>query len=228
MRYYMKKSSFKLEMRKRNPEAQAASTTEGNGEAIVEVVTRRPVTSRLRTKEVESFDSIYKEYKEDRVAEVMESPFLKIFGFLFNPTSMLVVLYLSSIGWSQVMWLQRIFKLFGRGVLAKRRKADTPVPTDELPFQTYECEVCQLEMRPARGRAEAIFGRPRFRCSRCGAKADAFFDVDDMEDARAVARLERLEAEANNDYDDDIGTYESDDDDDSDGDGDDFNIDDDE
>ena len=42
-----------------------------------------------------------------------------------------------------------------------------------------------MEMRPARGRAEAIFGRPRFRCSRCGSKASAYFDVDDMSDPRA-------------------------------------------
>ena len=65
-------------------------------------------------------------------------------------------------------------------------------------------------MRPARGRAEVIFGRPRFRCSKCGSKADAYFNVDDMDDSRAVARLQRLEEEANReDYDD---VYDDDDD----------------
>ena len=92
------------------------------------------------------------------------------------------------------------------------------VPEEDLPFQTFECEVCKLEMRPARGRSEAIFGRPRFSCSRCGAKADAFFDVDDMEDERAVARKERVDKEKastfDDDYDDgdDLGEFDDDDD----------------
>ena len=86
----------------------------------------------------------------------------------------------------------------------------------ELPYQTFECEVCRMEMRPARGRAEAIFGRSRFRCSRCGAKADAYFDVDNMEDPRAVSRLERIEKEKNNENfgdgdDDDEGGDDEDD-----------------
>lgn len=45
-----------------------------------------------------------------------------------------------------------------------------------------------MEMRPAKGRADVILGRERFRCSRCGAKAAAYFNIDDMEDPRAVAR----------------------------------------
>ena len=61
----------------------------------------------------------------------------------------------------------------------------------------------KMEMRPARGRAEAIFGRPRFRCSRCGSKASAYFDVDDLDDPRAVARLERIEREKNEEWLDD-------------------------
>jgi hypothetical protein len=32
---------------------------------------------------------------------------------------------------------------------------------------------------------------------RCGAKAAAYFDVDDLNDPRAVSRLERLEKEKN-------------------------------
>jgi hypothetical protein len=92
------------------------------------------------------------------------------------------------------------------------------VPEEDLPFQTFECEVCKLEMRPARGRSEAIFGRARFSCSRCGAKAAAFFDVDDMEDERAVARKERVDKEKastfDDDYDDgdDLGEFDDDDD----------------
>jgi hypothetical protein len=49
-------------------------------------------------------------------------------------------------------------------------------------------QVCGMEMRPAKGRADIILGRERFRCSRCGAKAAAYFNIDNMEDPRAVAR----------------------------------------
>ena len=45
-----------------------------------------------------------------------------------------------------------------------------------------------MEMRPAKGRADIILGRERFRCSRCGAKAAAYFNIDNLEDPRAVAR----------------------------------------
>ena len=59
------------------------------------------------------------------------------------------------------------------------------------------CQSCGMEMRPARGRAQVILGRERFRCSRCGAKASAYFDIDDMNDPRAVARLERMKEAEN-------------------------------
>ena len=50
------------------------------------------------------------------------------------------------------------------------------------------------------GRAEKIFGRERFRCARCGSKASAYFNIDDMNDPRAVARIERLQDEESDDY----------------------------
>ena len=52
-----------------------------------------------------------------------------------------------------------------------------------------------MELRPARGRAQAIFGKERFRCQKCGAKASSYFDIDDLNDPRAVERLERLARE---------------------------------
>ena len=58
-------------------------------------------------------------------------------------------------------------------------------------------KACGMELRPARGRAQVILGRERFRCSRCGAKASAYFNIDDMNDPRAVARLERLKEQEN-------------------------------
>jgi hypothetical protein len=41
------------------------------------------------------------------------------------------------------------------------------------------------------------------RCARCGSKASAYFNIDDMNDARAVARMERLQKEEADDYGDD-------------------------
>jgi hypothetical protein len=75
-----------------------------------------------------------------------------------------------------------------------------------------------MELRPARGRAEKIFGRERFRCSKCGAKASAYFDIDDLTDPRAVARLERIAREKEEE---DNAPDVSDDDDDDEGDDDD-------
>lgn len=67
-----------------------------------------------------------------------------------------------------------------------------------------------MEMRPARGRAKAIFAKKQFRCPKCGSKADSFFDIDDMDDPRAVERLERLERMK---YEDEAGVGEEGDDD---------------
>jgi hypothetical protein len=82
-----------------------------------------------------------------------------------------------------------------------------------------------MELRPARGRAEKIFARERFRCSKCGAKASAYFDIDDLTDPRAVARLERIarEKEEEDNQDDDI-TDEDDEDNDDDDDDDDEKV----
>lgn len=167
---------------------------------IIEILSKKTLSDigsiqKSDTRIVSSFDSVYQEAKEDKVVEIMDSPALKVVGILFNPSTLVLALYLSSIGWSKVLWLQKFLSVFGRGTLVKR-PGETAKPVEELPFQTFECEVCKMEMRPARGRAEIIFGRERFRCSRCGSKASAYFNIDDMDDERAVARLERLKNEA--------------------------------
>ena len=164
---------------------------------------------------VAAYDEVYEEEKEDRMFQLVESPALKVLSVLLNPSTMVLVLYLTSVGWSKVQWLQKFFKIFGKGTLVKKPGEAGDQDVEELPFQTFECEVCKMEMRPARGRADAIFGRPRFRCSRCGSKASSYFDVDDMDDPRAVARLERLEKEKNDEWtddDDDDDEYEDEDD----------------
>jgi predicted SprT family Zn-dependent metalloprotease len=175
----------------------------------VEVVTTSTSTGSSReAKNVESKNmkykdttfvgySLYEEVKEKQMQRALvENPIWKVFGILFNPTTLLFALYFSGIAWNKVLWLQNILRIFGKGELTKTKDVE---PVKELPFQTFECEGCRMEMKPARGRAEAIFGRPRFRCSKCGAKASAYFDVDDLNDPRAVSRLERLEKEKNND-----------------------------
>jgi len=141
---------------------------------------------------------VYKEVKEDKVAKVMDSSVLKVFEVLFNPLSLCIALYASSVGWSQVLWIQKLLKVFGKGSLANGKAGsskEAPNPEADLPYQIFECERCGMELRPARGRAETIFARERFRCSRCGAKASSYFNIDDLTDPRAVARLERLAQE---------------------------------
>ena len=162
---------------------------------IIEVVTRRPTSSKDSTK-ITASNSLYKQIKEEKALrdKVIDSGFGKFIGMVLNPTTLLLGMYVATYGWSGVIWLQRFLKIFGMGTLAKNSKNKT-VPVEDLPFQTYECEKCGMQMKPARGRATAIFGKERFRCSRCGAKAEAYFDIDDLNDPRAVERLERLEKE---------------------------------
>ena len=170
-------------------------------DVIIEVVSRRiahggksPKQTAREAVQLVAYDAVYEDEKDsnNKAFEVMDSPAMKFVGFLFNPSTLVLVLYLSSIGWSKVLWLQKFLSVFGRGTLVKR---PGQAEVKELPFQTFECEKCKMEMRPARGRAEVIFGRERFRCSRCGSKASAYFNIEDMSDPRAVARLERLENE---------------------------------
>ncbi len=61
--------------------------------------------------------------------------------------------------------------------------------------EVLECEKCRMQMMPAKGRAAAILGKSTFRCARCGSKAAAYFDIHNLDDPRAVARLKRLENE---------------------------------
>jgi hypothetical protein len=199
---------------------QARQPSLDQNDVVLEIITRREVSVSKATLEreeqhvVAAFDSMYDDDKEEFALKVVDSPALKILGFLLNPSTMVLALYLSSIGWSKVLWLQKIFSFFGKGTLVKKPGQKEEPSVEDLPFQTFECEVCKMEMRPARGRAEVIFGRPRFRCSRCGSKASAYFDVDDMDDPRAVARLERIEEEKNavfDDDDDDDDEYDDDD-----------------
>lgn len=142
-----------------------------------------------------ALDSLYEDSNERTVEKVLDSPVTKVLGVVFNPTYLLLSLYCVGWGMSKVFSLQKtIFSslLRNRNDVTATEKTETVA---ETPFQVFQCETCGMEMRPAKGRAEKIFAKPRFRCSRCGSKADAFFNIDDMNDPRAVERLERLKAE---------------------------------
>ena len=131
----------------------------------IQVVARSNFLSEeSRTEDVTfiGYQSLYDEVKENQMQRALvESPLMKVFGILFNPTTLLIAMYLSGIAWSKVLWLQRFLSIFGKGALKSK---ETTEPVKELPYQIFECESCRMEMRPARGRAEVIFGRPRFRC----------------------------------------------------------------
>ena len=77
-----------------------------------------------------------------------------------------------------------------RSIASPERCAFLSIYTNfhELKLLIIQNQVCGMEMRPAKGRADIILGRERFRCSRCGAKAAAYFNIDNLEDPRAVAR----------------------------------------
>jgi hypothetical protein len=172
-----------------------------DNDVIIEVFAKKKLDECISNENskfnvVSSYDGVYKEYKEEKIEKVMDSKIGQAMGILFSPTTLLLAMYVATnfASWTQKTWVQRLFSVFGRGGSSKNDKAIKP-KVEDLPFQTFECEVCKMEMRPARGRAEIIFGKKSFRCSRCGAKADAYFDVDDMNDPRAVARLERLKKE---------------------------------
>ena len=156
-------SALKLEPLGRLTKRARATTllkvdlSEGEGQVagmdhpvVIEIVAKR--TSTKARAASSSYSTLYKETKEDVVADVMDSPVSKIFEIALNPTTLLLALYLSSIGWSQVLWLQKFLNLFGKGALAKKKNANSKTAlggssaaaetAEELPFQTFECEVC--------------------------------------------------------------------------------------
>ena len=50
--------------------------------------------------------SVYKEQKETIAEKITDSPLNIIITIMFNPTFLVLAIYLSSIGWSKVLWLQ--------------------------------------------------------------------------------------------------------------------------
>lgn len=74
----------------------------------------------------------------------------------------------------------------------KRGKPSSPPPLSPA-AQVLECDVCESQLRPARGRGAVVVGSPSFRCPHCGVDGSHFFDIDDItRDDRARRRIERL------------------------------------
>lgn len=169
------------------------STQFENDKIVIEVVASS-ASRREEATDLVAYDAVYSDEKEDRVSIVLDSPVSKVLDIVFNPFALVITLYFFILGANKFEdFFSRVLSIFGK----KPKKEDNKpsVKVEDLPYQVFECEVCQMQMRPAKGRAEKIFGRERFRCSRCGAKASAYFNIDDMDDPRAKARVERLKRE---------------------------------
>lgn len=175
---------------------------------IIEISTKRSRSSNMETSEqsIVAYESVYKENKEDRVSVVLDSPIMKIFGVIFNPLALIITLYITILSSGKIGdFFSRVGSIFGGK--GKNNQSTAPIEkVEELPYQVFECEVCQMQMRPAKGRASKIFGRERFRCSRCGSKASSYFNIDDKNDPRAVSRLLRLATEAEEEDEDEPNT----------------------
>lgn len=173
---------------------------------IFEVITKKVVSEigqntkydQEYASDIVAYESVYNDDKEDRVSIIMDNKvFSKISTVLTNPLALLMSIYLIIIFYNKIGDSFNSFLSIFSKTKKDKRQDSTLTKLVELPYQVFECENCQMQMRPAKGRAEKIFGREKFRCSRCGAKASAYFNIDDLNDPRAVARIEKIQQEEN-------------------------------
>lgn len=146
-----------------------------------------------------AYDAVYDDRRAEKIESIYESPrgfFLTIFS---NPWYLLLSFYMGAVAWNNKGNISRYFK----GLFGMETEPPPVKNVEEMAFQVFECERCGMQMRPAKGRAEAVFSRPNFRCARCGAKASSFFNIDDKEDPRAIEREKRMKEEAEEDFEDD-------------------------
>lgn len=167
---------------------------------IFEIVTKKVRSESISDDSITNivaYESVYNDEKEDRVSIIMDNKvFSKVFSVLTNPLALIMSIYLIIVFYNKIGdSFNQFLSIFGKG--KDKRLESTVSKLVELPYQVFECENCQMQMRPAKGRAEKIFGREKFRCSRCGAKASAYFNIDDTNDPRAIARIERIQQEEN-------------------------------
>lgn len=142
---------------------------------------------------LQAYESVYQDttsaFDSDGVVSTVTSKALEI---MFNPVALVFVIYFVAVGYTQ---LGNLAKSILKFITQERSDIHTELVVD-TPFQVFECEKCHMQMRPAKGRAQKILTREKFRCARCGARAASYFDIDDLDDPRAIARRERLEREA--------------------------------
>jgi hypothetical protein len=100
--------------------------------------------------------SVYEVEKEDTVSMVLDSPVTKVFHLMTNPIALVLALYFSINGYNKFNEIAAFFRK--RSKSAKEGEGGVQ---EALPYQVFECESCEMQMRPARGRADKIFGRER-------------------------------------------------------------------
>jgi RNase P subunit RPR2 len=117
----------------------------------------------------------------------------KIWEVVTDPLQLLSAVYLlCMVGLVVGGVTGKLTRLFKHLTKSKSNKTNTD---DDEELKVFECEVCRMQLRPARGRAQKILSRKNFICSNCGAKGSAFFDIHNLQDPRAIKRLERLKKE---------------------------------
>jgi hypothetical protein len=192
------------------PLLRSLGSDNGRQEAplVIEIVAKRTVSERSADQQLVAYNSAYgdeDDEQEDRMGSIMDSQTMStVVDVVTNPMSLIMVGYAIFFGTTFVSGLVMTI-LRQLGLFKKPEPTAAEKKLQDVPFQVFECEVCQMQLRPAKGRAEMVFGRRLFRCSRCGSKADAYFNIEDMSDPRAVLRQERLDREAAQEQEDDYG-----------------------
>ena len=102
---------------------------------IVEVVAKRSAVKSRERAASSTYTTTYKETNEDLIAKAQESPLGKVFGIAMNPTTLLLALYVSGLGWSNVL------KILKKPLQKKETKTAAAAAAEALPFQIFECEV---------------------------------------------------------------------------------------
>lgn len=134
-----------------------------------------------------------------------ESLSKKILKMMKNPLNFLVLAYI--VGFIIMKTLN--FYGFMKNLVNPKTSSDlTSFSKENLPkisddgSEIFECEKCGAQLRPAKGRAQIVLSKPNFRCPRCRSKSSSFFNINDMSDPRAIARIKKIEKEQSEDYED--------------------------
>ena len=90
---------------------------------VIEIITRREVATPSKQAAKKASNGakqsdqtkqrlgVYREQKDTMIEKVIDSPISSVISFVLNPSVLLLAIYFSSIGWSQVLWLQVSFNM---------------------------------------------------------------------------------------------------------------------